>query len=225
MSSQDALNLLRTQSLTMVVQNELEQRIIDGILQPGMPLREASIANELGISRGPVREAFRMLEERGLVLFEKNCGVRVRELALEQARQIYQIRVPLEALIAELATQSLTDSGRARLGSILEEMTAAVQRHDISSYTELNFRFHDLLAQLTGNQALYETYRRLVVQLKLLRSHSFRQLPHNLEVSLDEHRSIVQAVLNGDSKQAAALLSGHASVSLSRVQQAISEAL
>lgn len=220
MSAQDALTLLRTQSLTTVVHNELERRIIDGSLLPGAPLRETSIATELGISRGPVREAFRMLEERGLVQFEKNCGVRVRQLALEHARQIYQIRLPLEGLIAELATAALDDSGREQLIALLQAMKSAAAEQDSAAYTLLNFQLHDRLAQLSGNQALHDTYRRLVVQLKLLRSHSLLQL-HRLEVSFAEHRAVVEAMIKGDATEAACLLKAHTQASLQRIELAI----
>ncbi|MGL9773584.1 MAG: GntR family transcriptional regulator [Sodalis sp. (in: enterobacteria)] len=102
MNTPDTITLLRTQSLSNLVQVELERRIVAGELSPCSPLREATITAEMGISRGPVREAFRMLEERGLVLFEKNCGVRIRRLDMAQALQIYQVRIPLEELAGSL---------------------------------------------------------------------------------------------------------------------------
>ncbi|ACO77967.1 transcriptional regulator, GntR family [Azotobacter vinelandii CA] len=217
MSSHDAIALLRTQSLTNLVHEELEQRIATGQLLPGAPLREAAIATDMGISRGPVREAFRMLEERGLVMFEKNCGVRVRQLDLQQATQIYQVRIPLEGLIGELVTRTLTSEAGEQVRQVLDQMAEKVAHQDVPAYTELNFRFHDLLARFTGNAALYDTYRRLVVQLKLFRSYTFRHDPETIGISLQEHNAIFEAITSPDTSLAGELLRRHAEDSLTRL--------
>lgn len=221
MSSPEALTLLRTQSLTTVVHEQLEHRIATGQLAPGEPLREAAIATDMGISRGPVREAFRMLEERGLVMFEKNCGVRVRQLDLGQAVQIYQVRIPLEGLIGELVTQNLTAEATAQIRRILDDMGNAVHSQDVSGYTALNFEFHDTLARYTANAALYDTYRRLVVQLKLFRSYTFRHTPETIGLSLQEHRAIFEAISAADPALASERLRQHSHDSLVRLRAAV----
>ncbi|MET3456099.1 FCD domain-containing protein [Pseudomonas kilonensis] len=221
MSSLEAIALLRTQSLTTLAHERLEQRIATGELAPGDPLREAAIANDLGISRGPVREAFRMLEERGLVIFEKNCGVRVRQLDLSQAVQIYQVRISLESLIGELVTQNLTPDASTHISRVLDSMADAVQREDISAYIVLNFEFHDLLARFTTNEALYDTYRRLVVQLKLFRSYSLRHTPQSIHISLGEHQAIFKAIVDSDAALAAERLRQHSIDSLERLHASV----
>ncbi|AHF75176.1 GntR-family transcriptional regulator [Sodalis praecaptivus] len=220
MNTPDTLTLLRTQSLTNLVQEELERRIVAGQLTPGAPLREAAIAAEMGISRGPVREAFRMLEERGLVLFEKNCGVRIRRLDMAQALQIYQVRIPLEELAGTLVAQHLTPAGAEDLGEVLRKMAVGLERQDIALYTPLNFQFHDLLVKYTGNPSLYDTYRRLVVQLELFRSYTFRHNPQTITLSFREHHAIFDAVLARDAALAGRLLRQHAQDSLRRLEQA-----
>lgn len=221
MSSLEAIALLRTQSLTTVVHERLEHRIATGELAPGDPLREAAIANELGISRGPVREAFRMLEERGLVMFEKNCGVRVRKLDMSQALEVYQVRIALEGMIGELVTQRLTAQASADLTRVLDAMAAAVEQQDVTAYISLNFEFHDLLARYSVNVTLYDTYRRLVVQLKLFRSYTLRHTPETIGLSLQEHRAIFDAIVKGDSGLASGLLRQHAVDSLERLRLAV----
>lgn len=218
MSSPDAISLLRTQSLTTLVHEELERRIAAGQLLPGTPLRESAIATDMGISRGPVREAFRMLEERGLVMFEKNCGVRVRQLDLEQTIHIYQVRIPLEGLIGELVAQNLTPDAAGQLRQVLEQMAMCVAQRELVAYTELNFRFHDLLAGFAGNAVLYDTYRRLVVQLKLSRSSTFRDNPETIGVSLREHTAIFEAIAALNVPLAGELLRQHARDSLVRLR-------
>lgn len=217
MSSTDALTLLRTRSLTTLVHEELERQILEGEIQPGDALREASIATNMGISRGPVREAFRTLEERGLILFEKNCGVSVRKLDSEQAAQIYQVRIPLEGLIGQLVTLNLKPEGHAQLEGLIKIMHRAVDEKDISTYATLNQQFHDLLAKFTNNSALYDTYRKLVVQLRLFRNHTFRHSPETIKLSLQEHIAIFNAISSGNEDSTSELLRKHAEDSLQRL--------
>lgn len=223
MSSANALTLLRTRSLTTLVHEELERQILEGEIQPGDALREASIATNMGISRGPVREAFRTLEERGLILFEKNCGVSVRKLDSEQAAQIYQVRIPLEGLIGQLVTLNLKPEGHAQLEGLIKIMHRAVDEKDISTYATLNQQFHDLLAKFTNNSALYDTYRKLVVQLRLFRNHTFHHSPETIKLSLQEHIAIFNAIRSGDENSASELLRKHAKDSLQRLNTTINK--
>jgi len=132
--------------------------ILDGRLVPGEPLREAALAASLGVSRGPVREAFRALEEKGLVLVEKNHGVQVRTLSLEEADEIYEVRICLEELIGQKAAASADVAGRRELKAVLAQMEKASTLDDVNPYTSLNLAFHDALARLTGNAKLHATY-------------------------------------------------------------------
>src|ERR1035438_3624657 len=93
------ITLLQTSSLSSVVQSELERMILGGELAPGEKLTEVALAGRLGVSRGPLREAFRMLEEAGLVRTEKNRGVFVRDLPVEEAIEIFDLRAAMEELV------------------------------------------------------------------------------------------------------------------------------
>ncbi|MDO9571873.1 MAG: FCD domain-containing protein [Hydrogenophaga sp.] len=221
MNAPDSIALLRTQSLTGLVQEALEQQIVAGDLKPGDPLREGAIALSMGISRGPVREAIRMLEARGLVDFAKNCGVQVRKLDGQQAAQIYQVRIPLEGLIGELVAQRTPAESGQVLTPIMEQMERLVKQQNVDAYAGLNLEFHDALARLTGNAALHETYRRLVIQLKLFRTHTFKHVPDTILASLAEHTAIYQAVQNQDTHLASHLLRAHAEDSLRRLRIAL----
>jgi len=158
MNQPASLALLKTHSLPSLVQEELERMILDGRLVPGEPLREAALAASLGVSRGPVREAFRALEEKGLVLVEKNHGVQVRTLSLEEADEIYEVRICLEELIGQKAAASADVAGRRELKAVLAQMEKASTLDDVNPYTSLNLAFHDALARLTGNAKLHATY-------------------------------------------------------------------
>jgi DNA-binding GntR family transcriptional regulator len=217
MISPDAIKMVRTKSLANVVYEELERQIIDGEVSPGDALREVSIASDMGISRGPVREAFRILEERGLVVFEKNCGVYVRRLDGEQAAQIYQVRIPLERLVGQLAAKNMSSAAGVQIRELLGRMQDAVARGDTLTYAGLNLAFHDSLALHTGNPVLYETYRKLVTQLKIFRGHTFRYRPETIGISLSEHTTIFEAVAAHEEKRAGELLQAHAEDSLRRL--------
>jgi len=218
MNSPDAIKMMRTKSLANVVYEELEHQIITGAVVPGDALREVSIASDMGISRGPVREAFRILEERGLVVFEKNCGVYVRRLDSEQAAQIYQVRIPLERLVGQLAAKNLSTQAEVQIRALLDQMQDAVVRGDTYIYAGLNLAFHDSLALNAGNPVLYETYRKLVTQLKIFRGHTFRYRPETIGESLKEHIKIFDAVTAHDETLAGELLQLHAQDSLRRLR-------
>ncbi|HEU5176090.1 MAG TPA: GntR family transcriptional regulator, partial [Burkholderiales bacterium] len=98
-----AIELVRQESLTSLVQREIERRILAGELTPGAKLNEAELAAALGVSRGPLREAFRALAQAGLVHTEKNRGVFVRQVSLEEANEIFEVRAALEREIGALA--------------------------------------------------------------------------------------------------------------------------
>ena len=111
--------LVQSSSLPMLVQKELERMILAGELGVGAKLNEAAIAELLGVSRGPVREAFRALEESGLVRLEKNRGVFVRQISIEEADQIYEVRAALDEWVGRRLAQSATAAQVKELKAIV----------------------------------------------------------------------------------------------------------
>jgi DNA-binding GntR family transcriptional regulator len=194
----------------MLVQAELEKMILEGKFLPGDPLRETGLSTLLGVSRGPIREAFRGLEEKGLVQVEKNCGVQVRTLSIEEADQIYDVRICLEQLIGRNVAMQLTKAGDKELSQIIGKMENAAKQEDVNPYTSLNFAFHDALARLSGNPKLHETYSRLVSQLSLFRRKTYIHNRNSMLASLAEHKQIYAAVEQKNADLASDLLSGHA---------------
>ncbi|MFR4553334.1 MAG: FCD domain-containing protein [Sutterella wadsworthensis] len=192
--------LLTSKSLPELICSELEGWIAQGKVSPGQPLREADISAQMGLSRGPVREAFRILEERGLVCCEKNRGVRVGNLTLEQVKEIYELRETLEGLIGRLAAERAGAAEKAALKGIVEEMAKAVDAEDVARYTELNFKIHEMLAGCTQNAVLKEIYLRLVSRLHLFRSYVLRHQTGAQTVYL-EHQAIAEAVCAGEADE------------------------
>jgi phosphonate utilization transcriptional regulator len=217
----DALALLRSQSLTSLVQRELEHRILAGRLKPGDKLNEEDIAGQLDVSRGPVREAFRALESAGLVRLEKNRGVFVREISLAEADEIYEVRAGLDELIGRLAADRVQPGDVAELRELLKKMQQAGRARDVEAYYPLNVRFHDRLAELAGNRTLLATYRRLVNELHLYRRETLARGADSFPISTREHAAIVDAISRKDADRAARLLYEHAMESRERLHAAL----
>ena len=104
----ESVRLLKSESLTMLVQRELERMILAGEIPVGAKLNEVALATGLGVSRGPVRESFRALEETGLVRIEKSRGVYVRELSVAEADDIYEIRATFDQMAGRKLARTIT---------------------------------------------------------------------------------------------------------------------
>jgi len=216
-----AFALLRSHSLTSLVHQELERRILAGDILPGDKLVEQDVARDLSVSRGPVREAFRALEQAGLVVTEKNRGVFVREVSLREADEIYEVRAGLDELIGRLAAERATDAELRELKALVQEMRAAGRARDLAAYYPLNIRFHDRLAQMAGNGTLLAAYRRLINELHLFRRQTLERGADAFVTSTKQHAEILEAVAARDGTRAGELLYQHAVKSRSRLHDAL----
>lgn len=211
-ASQATIALLQAHSLTSAVHAEIERLILAGDLVPGAKLTEALLAERLGVSRGPIREAFRILEEAGLVRQEKNRGVFVRSIAPDEAAEIYDLRAMLEESAGRQLAERITPEQLRTLRTLVEQMERVVRDgHDPGAgdrYHLLNLGFHETLVDLVGNRKLSALYRRLVKELSLLRRVNLaggRQMP----ASASEHRGILKAIAAGDAEAAGHALRAH----------------
>src|SRR5262249_15439744 len=144
------LQLVQANSLPALVQTEIEQMILRGELGVGQRVNESELAARFNVSRGPVREALRALEECGLVRAEKNRGVFVREITVQEADEIYDVREALDDLIGRRLAEKVTDQQLAVLNALLTEMDAATSAQDVKRYHALNLEFHDALVDFVG---------------------------------------------------------------------------
>lgn len=202
----------------MLVQRELERMILAGDLTTGSKLNEAAVAQMLGVSRGPVREAFRALEESGLVRLEKNRGVFVRQISAVEADEIYEVRAALDEWVGRRLAQTLDAAGVEELKRFVTQMENAAADGDVDRYHELNLAFHDRLIELTGNSKLLVTYRRLVNELHLFRKATLAQ-SGTLPISTREHRDIVDKIAAGNPVVAGRALYEHVMRSRDRMHK------
>jgi len=211
--------LLQSNSLAMLVQRDLERMILAGELNAGAKLNEAAIAGMLGVSRGPVREAFRSLEESGLVRLEKNRGVFVRRVSLEEADEIYELRAALDEFAGRRVAQKAAPADVRELRMLVERMDKAAARDELDAYYLANLQFHDRLVELAGNAKLLATYRRLVNELHLYRRASLAQAGA-LPDSTREHHDIVEKIAGGQAAAAGRALYDHVMGSRERMHRA-----
>lgn len=216
--SATAIALLQTNSLPALVQKELERMIGAGEFPAGSKLSEAALAQMLGVSRGPVREAFRGLQEAGLVRLEKNRGVFVRQISVEEADEIYEVRAALDELAGRRLAQMRSPRALAELREHVERMERAAARRNLDAYSAANLAFHDCLISLTGNAKLLATYRRLVNELNLYR-RSALEINGTVAASAREHREIVERIAAGQGASAGKALYDHVMESRERMRR------
>ena len=210
--------VLQSNSLPTLVQRELERMILAGYLAAGAKLNEVTIAELLGVSRGPVREAFRALEESGLVRLEKNRGVYVRQIAVEEADEIYELRAILDDFAGRRVAQTIAPADLKSLRGIVDRMDRAAARNDVDAYHAANLEFHDTLVALAGNGKLLVTYRRLVNELHLYRRATLAEAGA-LPLSAREHHEILDKIAAGQAVAAGHALHEHAMGSRERMHR------
>ena len=210
-----ALALLRSSSLATAVQQEVERAILRGELAPGDKLNEAGLAERLGGSRGPVREALRMLETVGLVRQEKNRGAYVRHIALDEALEIYDLRAIMEESVGRALAVAITPAQLKEVHALVEAMGRAVKTCDADAYHVLNLAFHDRLVEFTGNRKLTAMYRQLINELSLFRRLNLAD-SKLMPLSASEHDGIVKAIASGNADRAASAMREHVVASRQR---------
>ena len=207
--------LLQSSSLTTVVQQEIERAILVGEYEPGSKLIEATLAEKMGVSRGPVREAFRMLEEAGLVRNEKNRGVFVRDIPIDEAVEIFDLRAAMDELVGRQLANNITTVQTKVLKGLVEAMEKSVKAQDAHGYHLQNLHFHDQLVEMAGNRKLTEIYRKLIKELSLFRRLNLAD-GWLMPISANEHRQIVKAIASGDADAAGRAMFKHAMESKER---------
>jgi len=207
--------MLQSNSLTMVVQQEIERAILAGEHAPGSKLIEAKLAQQMGVSRGPVREAFRMLDEAGLVRTEKNRGVFVRDIPIEEAVEIFDLRAAMDELVGRRLALNITASQLKEVRGLVDAMERAVKAGDAYNYHLLNLKFHDRLVEMAGNRKLTDIYRKLIKEISLFRRLNLTD-SWLLPIAPSEHRELVESIASGDAEKAGRAMFAHTMASKTR---------
>jgi len=185
------------QPLRETVCEALRDAIRRGVLEQGERLMEVQLAEELGISRTPVREAIRKLEQEGYVIMLPRRGTYVSSLSVHDVKEIFEIRSALESLAISLATMRIEPEELEKLRALLVEIEGHIKREDIDKIVATDIEFHGLLYQVSRNERLVTIISNLKEQLARFRTLSM-SYPGRLQKTLEEHRAMVEAIAAGD---------------------------
>jgi len=203
------LTKITHRSVSTEVYERLKESVLDGTLPPGTRLVETHIAEQLGVSRSPVREAFLLLESDGLIVNKPNEGVLVRELSDEEIWEIYTARIVLEGYLARLAAERATAEDIERLHDALERLLDAVNRDDFPAAAKADFRLHRLIWHISGHELLYDILSKLEIQVRRFMNPQPRFWDDSLHNLFENHRDIVQAIADGDPQGARVQVERH----------------
>ena len=196
------------QTLNWHVYNDVVSLILSGRFLPGARLDEISLADELGVSRTPLREAIAKLVKDGLVEHRPYRGNFVRSFTAKQAHDLYEVRKGLEVMAIRLAVPRLTQGSIERLRATLQDIDTALKNEDLVAYGLADQEFHDTVASLSNNETLVTMLNQLRGQVQLIRTVANRD-PTIVEITAMERPGIVDAMAAGDVERSAALMEEH----------------
>lgn len=201
------MNLGQSQRpLRAAVTDEIRQQIIRGELAPGERLFEEDIAAALGVSRNPVREALQALAADGFIEIEPRRGAHVAVVDADRAAELFEIRVPLEGLVAELAAQRRTPAQIKALRDMTHQALELVQSGQLEQLPALNTKFHDALAAAACNELLASTLHRLSHLVQWVYSARIKKRSAD---SWTEHAALIDAIERQDATAARHLSEAH----------------
>ena len=198
----------------------LEEEILSGALKTGETLTEQSLCKRLGASRTPIRAALHRLAEDGLVEITPNRGAVVSGISGEDLVDIYKIRMRLEGLASGEAAKRISEEEKRRLTDSVELSEFYIRKRDVEHLKELDTEFHNVIYKASGNRLLCKTLSDLHRKIKRYRKLSL-SVDERLEVSVKEHREILDAILAGSSEEADRLTALHIEKALNNLLQVI----
>ncbi|MBP1764898.1 MAG: rspR 3 [Firmicutes bacterium] len=183
--------------LREVISETLREAIVAGTLKPGERLMEIQLAEELGVSRTPVREAIRKLELEGFVVMIPRRGTYVADLSIKDVNEVFEIRTALDILAAGLAVERITEEELEQLERVLVEIGEYIEQNDIEKIVAADGRYHDILYRASRNDRLVGIINNLREQFTRFRSISMAY-PGRIKNTVDEHRQLVEAIAQRD---------------------------
>jgi DNA-binding GntR family transcriptional regulator len=190
------------------IAGSIREAIAQGRIPPAARLLEVSLAQQMGTSRAPIREALSQLEREGLVIKEPNRGVRVVELTEEVVLEVASLRGLLEGFAASLAAERLTASQFAALDAMVRDMDRAVQRGEYARLVELDYQFHAFICRASGHRTLHETWSAISGKVRLYLSTT-NLMYRNLKAVVRGHHEIVAALRSRDKVRANRVMQEH----------------
>lgn len=191
-----------------VVFNTLRQAILRGELKPGERLMEIQLANKLGVSRTPIREAIRKLELEGLVLMIPRKGAEVADITEKSLLDVLEVRRALEELSADLACDRITEEEIAELKAAAEEFKKTLKSSDVTEIAEADVKFHDVIYLATKNQKLIQLLNNLREQMYRYRVEYLKR-EEVYEQLIREHEEIIEHISRKEKEEAIQIVCKH----------------
>lgn len=183
--------------LRELVCEHIREAIINGVFAPGERLMEIQMADEMGVSRTPVREAIRKLEMEGFVVMIPRRGTYVSDISIKDINDVYEIRTSLDMLAAGLAAERISDEELEELQRLLIQVGRAIEDNDMNKVLEADIAFHDVLYKASRNERLRNIINNLREQITVIRGVSMRY-PGRLKDTQEEHRALVECIAARD---------------------------
>jgi len=191
-----------------VVFESLKDAIMNGKLEQGKMITEQQISREFGISRTPVREALYKLTATGLIRTIPHKGFLISKWSIKEIRDVFEIRIVLERLAVELFIRNYCQENLEELENITRKMEKAVQENNFVEAAKMNNKFHDLIIENSDNHEISTVMEPLKNKINIFRLISI-STPSRLKISLAEHRSILDSILQKDIVNAKKLIKNH----------------
>lgn len=198
------------------VYQTLKQQICDGAFLPGQWLQEMELAQQLGASRSPIREALRQLVSDGLLVEIPNKGVFVKAFTQKDIEEIFDVRWMMELYAITHAREELQKRHREEMLELANAMEAAHRQNDLSGYIALDNELHTLFVIVSGNDLLLESYRRINTMIQQFRIYSLIG-QQRFDESVFEHREVVHCILTGALQEAAEINHRHLTLAKEKI--------
>jgi DNA-binding GntR family transcriptional regulator len=192
-----AFQRLNHNSLSKQVVRAIRHQIFSGVLGPNQRVVEAEIAAEMGISRGPVREAFAELEKEGLIITYPRKGTYVKSFELKDIEEIYTLRALLEGFGVSLALDRLQEQDLAYLRDLLDRIVEMAEKRDVIEVSRLNMQFHQKIMELSNHKRLYDSWQSLLAQTQMLSAMTTEYYTSLIDIR-KSHRILLDALETGD---------------------------
>lgn len=199
-SSNFKIQIPEPKLLTSTVADKIRELITLGKLKPGERLVETRLAEMLGISRQPIREALRILELEHLITIVPRKGAYVSKISLKKMKEIYDIRAMIEGFAARLAAYHLSGEDFSQLKSLFDLMSEAAQKSNFEKIIKHNLSFHEKIINFSRNDTLIEVYGSVILPVRRYQKMGL-SLPSSWVLSLNEHRDILEALASHDAEQ------------------------
>lgn len=216
------LNMNAYLPLRDVVFNTLREAILKGDLKPGERLMELQLASKLGVSRTPIREAIRMLEQEGLAVTMPRKGAEVAKMTLKDMEDVLEIREALDELAVRIACEKITDEQLKRLVDAKDLFETSTRTGDVKKIAEADVSFHDVIYEATGNPKLETLLNNLREQVYRYRVEYIKD-PQNYPVLIREHEAILLALQERNVKKAESAMHEHVANQAAAVKNVIQQ--